>query len=101
MGIALIPLRRREGLHPCRRHHGKAVQRSAECLSDALQPIEHANRGPHMRRVRAWEPTRFEQSWRPCERQEGIKEEVLRLPCDEPGAELTQDGMVEARIGEV
>jgi hypothetical protein len=46
-------------------------------------------------------PTRFEQSLRPCQRQQGIKEEVLRLPCDEPGAERTQDGMVEARIGEV
>jgi hypothetical protein len=26
---------------------------------------------------------------------------VLRFPCDEPGAKLTQDGMVEAGVGEV
>ena len=42
----------------------------------------------------------FEQPLRPRQRQQGIEEELLRLPGDEPGAELAQDGMVEARIGQ-
>jgi hypothetical protein len=42
----------------------------------------------------------FEQPLRPSERQQGIKEEVLCRPSDQSGAELTQNGMVEARIGQ-
>jgi hypothetical protein len=46
-------------------------------------------------------PTRFEQPLRLCQRQQRIQEEVLRCSRDEPSAKLTQDGMVEARVGEV
>ena len=36
-----------------------------------------------------------------CQRQQGIQEQGLRLPSDQPGAELAQDGMVEAGIGQL
>jgi len=42
----------------------------------------------------------FQQPLRTGHRQEGIEEQGLDLPGDQPGAELAQDGMVEAGIGE-
>src|SRR5262249_30383334 len=43
----------------------------------------------------------FEQPLRPGHREQGIEEEQLCLPGDEPGTELAEDGMMEAGIRQV
>ena len=100
MAIAVIPLGWCEGLHPRRCYDGEAIQRRAERLPHPLEPIEHANRGQHMRGVRPLASPRFEQPLRPCQRQQGVQEERRRLTGDEPCAKLAQDGMMEAGIGQ-
>ena len=100
MGIAVIPCWRRQGLHPGRRNHGKTVQRRAEGLPHALQPIEDADGAHHMRGVCALPAAGFEQPMRACHRQQSVQEQGLNLPSDQPGAKLAQDGMVEAGIGQ-
>src|SRR2546428_9676720 len=42
MAIAVIPFRRCQDLYPGRRDYSETVERRAEGLPDALQPIEHA-----------------------------------------------------------
>src|SRR5215831_16418908 len=51
--------------------------------------------------VRAWATAGLQEPLRPCQRQQGIEEELLRLSGDEVGAELAEDSMVEAWVGQV
>jgi hypothetical protein len=53
-----------------------------------------------MRGVRALTAPRCEQALRPCQRQQAIQEEGLCCSSDEPATKLTQDGRVEAGVGE-
>src|SRR5262245_55953602 len=50
--------------------------------------------------VRALAAAGLQEPLRPCQRQQGIEEELLRLASDEAGAELAEDGMVEAWVGQ-
>jgi hypothetical protein len=78
-GIALIPLRRREGRHPCWYHHGETLQRGPERLPHPLEPIEHAHRCQHMRGVGPLAATRFEQPLRLAQPLDSLAETVGRL----------------------
>ena len=100
MGIAVIPLQRRQRLHPGRRDHGETVERGAEGLPNALQPIAHADGAYHMGGVRPLPAVGFQQPLRTGHCQKGLEEQGLDFSGNQPSTELAQDGMVEARISE-
>ena len=53
-----------------------------------------------MRRIRPLPAPAFQERVFLSDRQQGIEQQRLRLPRDQAGTKLAQDGMVEARVGE-
>ena len=99
-GVALIPLGRRQGLQPRRRHDCHLVQGRAQSFPDALETIETAHGREHVRGIGSLTPTRFDQAKIAQAVQQGIEHLLLGLALDQAGAELAQDGMVETGVGQ-
>jgi hypothetical protein len=95
-----VPLRRGQRPEPVGRHHGQFVQGGPQRLADPLEPVEDAHRGQDMGRVGALPAPRSDQSEIPASVQEGVQELLSGLAVDQSGAELAQDGVIEAGIGQ-
>ena len=87
-------------MQPVGRHHGHFVQGGPHRLADPLEPIEHADRGQDMGRVGALPAPRSDQPEFAASVQEGVQELLFGLARDQAGAELAQDGVIEAGVGQ-
>ena len=72
-----------------------------EGLADQFWPVKDPNGHQHMRRVGALAATHVEEAARAHLSEEGVEQQELSLPGDEPGPELAQHGMVEARLSQL
>ena len=89
------------GAQPVWGDDGETVEGVAEGLTDEFQPVEDTDGRQHMRGVGALAATSFEEAALAHPSEEGVKQQAFGLSGDEPGPELTQHGVVEARIGQL
>lgn len=101
MAVAVDLLRWHVRLEPGRGHHGQAVERGVHRLADTLYALEGADRGQHVGGVGALTASRLEQLARDAVLQQCIEQQMLRTPGDEATAELREDSVVKALIGQL
>jgi hypothetical protein len=99
--IALEPFGRGLGAPPVWGADGETVEGVAEGFADQFQPVQDPNGRQHMRRVGPLSATRLEEAALARPSQEGVEPQEFGLAGDEPGPELTQHGMVDARISQL
>ena len=86
---------------PLRRHDCQTVQGRAQSLGHALYPIEGTNRPQPLRRVSPLSPARLEPLALATLLQERIEQEGLGTPLQQATTQLTEDGTIKARIGQL
>jgi hypothetical protein len=86
------------GLQPGWGDDGETVEGVAEGLTDEFQPVKDTDGREDMRGVRALTDAPFKEATLARPSEEGVEQQKFGLAGDEPGAELAQHGMVEARV---
>ncbi len=99
--VAVRPLGIGVPSEPLRCGRGEAVQRRAQRLAHALQPVHCTHRGQHVRAVRTLAPAGLEQAELAEPRQHGVEQCLFEPARDQAGSELAQDRVVEPSIGQV
>ncbi len=100
LDIALEPRGGDPGPEPARSGGGERVQRVAERLAHELRPVEHLDGREDVGRVGALAAARLDQPLVAQHTEERVVEPRLRLPRQQPRAELAQDRGVEAQVVE-
>ena len=96
--IALVPRQRGHGLEPVGRDRGHRVQRGPEGFRHEFEPVQHADRGEHVRRVGALLSPGLEQAQRPAALQQLVEEELFGAARQQSVPEFAQHRKVKARI---
>lgn len=99
--VALRPHRLGRSPQPIRGDHREGGARVAQRLAHHRDPVERADGGQHMRRIRPLPSPRFEQMVLPAPRQESIEQPLSAVAYQQPGAEFAEHGGIEARVGRV
>ena len=95
--IALVPRQRGQGLEPVGRDRGHRVQRGAEGFRHEFEPVQHADRGEHVRRVGTLLSPGGEQAQRPAALQQLVEEELFGAARQQAVPEFAQDRKVETQ----
>ncbi len=104
VAAALVPLRPLgvgSIAHPIGRGHGQVVERVPQRFPRQFQPVEGADGGQHVRGVGALPATGLEQAQLAEAAQEHVEQEPLGAARDQAAAELAEDRVVEAGVGQV
>jgi len=99
--IAVVPRQRGHGLKPVGRDGGHRVERRAEGFRHEFETIQHANGGQHMRGVGTLLPAGLEPTHHPAPLQQLVEQALCGTAGQQPVAEFTEHGKVEARIGQL
>ncbi|QCX76974.1 hypothetical protein C9F11_16570 [Streptomyces sp. YIM 121038] len=100
-GIPVEPGRISVGGQPVGGRSGECVERSAQGLDDELQPVQRPDRGQYVGGVGAGPAWRLQHSRLPGGLQDVVEDLLPRFRLDQPGAELAEYGVVEARVGKL
>jgi len=92
----MVPLH--VGLEPVWGHRRQDIERLAQRLAHPLQAVERAHRRQHRRGVGPLTTAGVAPAAGFALLQQHIQQALRRSPLDQPGPELAQDGVVEARI---
>ena len=99
--IALEPVGGDPLGQPSRRRLGQAVQRGPQRLADCFQPVEPADGGQDVGGIGALPATGLHQPSLLEPNQQSVQQQRFLFSFDQSAPELTQHGIVEARIGEI
>jgi hypothetical protein len=98
--IALVPNRGCQSLQPIWRDDGEFIERRAQGLSDAFQPVEATYGGYYVCGVGTLAAPSPDQPLIPQALQKGIEKQSFSAAFDQARTEFAQNGMVEAGIGQ-
>ena len=101
MIVALVPVRLRHLLKPIRCYGGEGVQRRTQCLGEKLDPVEVAYGSQNVCAVGALTTARLQKPGLPGSVEHASEQALAGFMVKQAGAELAQDAVVEARVGQV